>query len=343
MDKMNTDLPDPKLLLSYLHQELSDVERLAVEQAAAENPRVRELLDDMRCAEALSMDIVRMGSLDMEAGYHRVQSRIHDRRREKLFQRTMRWAAVLILPLLASTFVTGYLYYKERTPEALFAEVSTPPGAVVRYELPDGSTVWLNADSHLRYPVRFAGNKREVELRGEAYFQVEADPEAPFFVRTDAGMSVYVYGTSFNVNAYDDEPCIRTVLETGQVNVVAPDRTTVHIAPGEQVTFDRTTGALACSEVRVDDLTAWRDGRLVFRNAPLDEVLHRLSRHYNVDIEFRNHSTEVFKYRATFRDETLSQIFDYLSASANIRWQTVSAERRDGDSLTRRRILVEQF
>lgn len=156
-------------------------------------------------------------------------------------------------------------------------------------------------------------------------------------------MSVYVYGTSFNVNAYDDEPAIRTVLEKGRVNVVAPDRTTVRIEPGEQVVFDRRTGALTCSQVRVEDECAWRDGRLVFRNTPLDEVLHRLARHYNVDIEFRNHSDEVFRYRATFRDETLTQIFDYLSASADIRWRVVAPERRDGDSYTRRRILVEQF
>ncbi len=133
------------------------------------------------------------------------------------------------------------------------------------------------------------------------------------------------------------------MLEKGRVNVVAPDRTTVRIEPGEQVVFDRRTGALTCSQVRVEDECAWRDGRLVFRNTPLDEVLHRLARHYNVDIEFRNHSDEVFRYRATFRDETLTQIFDYLSASADIRWRVVAPERRDGDSYTRRRILVEQF
>ena len=94
-------------------------------------------------------------------------------------------------------------------------------------------------------------------------------------------------------------------IKKGGVNVSNTDRTTVRIEPGEQVVFDRRTGALTCSQVRVEDECAWRDGRLVFRNTPLDEVLHRLARHYNVDIEFRNHSDEVFRYRATFRDETL--------------------------------------
>ena len=343
MDPKTEKLPEPELLMRYLHAELSDAEKTALEETLAADSRTAAALDDMRRAEAITQDIVRMELLDTEAGFRRVQSRIRARGRERLFQRAMRWAAVLMLPLLASSFLFGYLYYKERVPEALFAEVATPAGTVIRYELPDGSVVWLNAESRLRYPVRFSGNKREVELRGEAYFKVEADRKSPFYVHTDAGMSVYVYGTSFNVNAYDDEPAIRTALETGHVNVVAPDRTTVRIEPGEQVVFDRATGAMTCSRVRVEDECAWRDGRLVFRNTPLDEVLHRLERHYNVDIEFRNHSDEVFRYRATFRDETLTQIFDYLSASADIRWRIVAPEQRDGDSYTRRRILVEQF
>ena len=82
--------------------------------------------------------------------------------------------------------------------------------------------MWLNAGSALSYGSSFNETSREVSLSGEAYFEVEADRKSPFYVHTDAGMSVYVYGTSFNVNAYDDEPAIRTVLEKGRVNVVAP-------------------------------------------------------------------------------------------------------------------------
>lgn len=343
MEPKSTNLPDPDLLLRYLRGELCDAQSTAVEQMAAADARLSQILGDMRRAEALSEDIARMELLDAEAGFRRVQSRIGARSRERIFRRAVRWAAVLMLPLLVTSLLFGWLYFKERMPQELFAEVATPAGTVIRYELPDGSVVWLNAASRLRYPVRFAGDKREVELRGEAYFEVEADPKSPFYVHTDAGMSVYVYGTSFNVNAYDDQPAIRTALERGRVNVVAPDRTTVRIEPGEEVSFDRATGALTCSQVRVDDRSAWRDGRLVFRNTPLDEVLYRLARRYNVDIEFRNHSDEVFRYRATFRDETLPQIFDYLSASADIRWRVVAPERREGEGYTRRRILVEQF
>lgn len=343
MNRNDPNRPDPELLLRYLRDELSDPERSAVEQMLRHDRQAAALLGQMRGAEALSQDILRMEMIDCEAGFQRVRSRIRARRRDRLVRLAMRCAAVLMLPLLVASAFFGYLYYRERTPGTLFAEVSAPTGAVVHYELPDGSTVWLNADSRLRYPVRFTGGRRDVELRGEAYFEVEADSRHPFYVHTDAGMSVYVYGTSFNVNAYDDEPAIRTVLLSGRVHVVAPDNRVVRIEPDEQVLFDRASGALTTSRVRAEDACAWRDGRLVFRNTPLDEVLHRLERRYNVEIDFRNHTDEVFRYRATFRDETLDQIFDYLSASADIRWKVVAPERRDGDRSTRRRILVEQF
>lgn len=343
MNRKIPTMPDAELLLRYLHDELSPAEREEVERTLKRDARAADALEALREAEALSRDIVRMELLDADAGYRRVRERIRARRRERLFRRVTRWAAVLALPLFAASMLFGYLYFRERNSGPLFAEVATSTGTVVRYELPDGSTVWLNAGSSLRYPVRFAGGRREVELRGEAYFEVETDRNAPFYVRTNAGMSVRVYGTSFNVNAYDDEPSIRTALVSGRVSVAGPDSRELHIEPGEEVSFDRTTGAMTASRVRVEDECAWRDGRLVFRNTPLDEVLHRLERRYNVDIEFRNHSDEVFRYRATFRDETLDQIFDYLSASADIRWRVVAPERRDGDSFTRRRILVEQF
>ena len=145
MERNNTNLPDPELLLRYLRGELPDAEKTAVERMAAADPRLSDILGDMRRAEALSQDLVRMELLDAEAGFGRVQSRIRARARERVFRRAVRWAAVLMLPLLVSSLVFGWLYYRERMPEELFAEVATPAGTVIRYDLPDGSVVWLNA------------------------------------------------------------------------------------------------------------------------------------------------------------------------------------------------------
>src|SRR5699024_8332285 len=106
--------------------------------------------------------------------------------------------------------------------EEKYAEIAAT-GAVIRYELPDHSVVWLNSGSTLRYPTVFKKENRNVMLKGEAYFEVQADKERPFYVNTPAGLSVYVYGTKFNVNAYEDDNSIETVLEKGKVNVVSPD------------------------------------------------------------------------------------------------------------------------
>ena len=126
MERNNTNLPDPELLLRYLRGELPDAEKTAVERMAAADPRLSDILGDMRRAEALSQDLVRMELLDAEAGFGRVQSRIRARARERVFRRAVRWAAVLMLPLLVSSLVFGWLYYRERMPEELFAEVATP-------------------------------------------------------------------------------------------------------------------------------------------------------------------------------------------------------------------------
>ena len=100
------------------------------------------------------------------------------------------------------------------------ASVTAPRGAVVRYELPDNSTVWLNSGSTLIYPTRFDRKTRRVQLDGEAYFEVQANPEKPFYVGASDGLSVKVYGTKFNVEAYSDDDIITTTLENGHVDVL---------------------------------------------------------------------------------------------------------------------------
>ena len=104
---------------------------------------------------------------------------------------------------------------------------------MIRYELPDGSVVWLNAGTTLRYPTVFKKDNRSVELKGEAYFEIQADQERPFYVNTQNGLSVYVYGTKFNVNAYENDDYVETVLEKGKVNVITPNRETIVLTPGE--------------------------------------------------------------------------------------------------------------
>ena len=216
-------------------------------------------------------------------------------------------------------------------------------GTVVRYELPDHSVVWLNSGSKLRYPTVFKKDNRNVELTGEAYFRVEAEPERPFYVNTPNGLSVYVYGTQFNVTAYEDDNYIETVLEKGKVNVVTPGQETITLIPGEQLVYDKQTRQVQKNKVDVYGKVAWKDGKLIFRNASLEEIIKRLERHFNVDIEFNNHLGKEYSYRATFRTETLTQILEYLAKSANLKWKILTPEQREDDTFTKTKIIVDLY
>ena len=297
----------------------------------------------LRKAQALGDDIKEMESIDVLGAYRQTQARIKVDRRKSMYNQLMRYAAFLTIPLLLSSLILGYLYFNGTEDEGKYAEVTATRGTVVRYELPDHSIVWLNSGSTLRYPTVFKKNNRDVMLNGEAYFEVEADSERPFYVNTAHGLSVYVYGTKFNVVAYEDDNYIETVLEKGKVNVVTPDLETIVLAPGEQLLYNKDTHETTRNNVDVYGKTAWKDGKLIFRNASLDDIFKRLERHFNVDIQFNNRHGKEYNYRATFRTETLSQILDYLARSANLKWKIQEPEQQMDDTLSRTKIIVDLY
>lgn len=282
---------------------------------------VRSIMDDIR----------EMESIDIEDRYGQTVHKIKTNNRLSIASRWMKYAAILTLPLLLASTALGYLYYNVISQPTQYAEIKAAAGSVVQFELPDHSVVWLNSNSKLRYPTSFKGDKREVSLEGEGYFQVKADKKHPFYVNTPNNFKVYVYGTHFEVNAYNDNQTIETILEEGKVNVITPDNRKVEILPGEELTYDKRTSKMFKKNVDVYEQTGWVYGKLIFRDAPLEEVLSRLSRHFNVKMHFKNLSGHTYHFHATFTDETLPQILDYLSESANIKW-TINSMQQNGDS-----------
>lgn len=298
----------------------------------------------LRKAHALGNDIKEMESIDVARAYQRTQKILKANRKKQMYSQLMRYAAFLAVPLLLTSLVLGYLYFQKPELAEKYAEVTAATGSVIRYELPDHSVVWLNSGSTLRYPTVFRSDNRNVELNGEAYFEVEADNERPFYVNTRHGLTVYVYGTRFNVTAYEDDSNIETVLEKGKVNVISPDRKTIiQLAPGEQLLYNKQSQKLIKNKVDIYEKVAWKDGKLIFRNASLDDIFKRLSRHFNVDIQFNNKSGKEYKYRATFRNETLPQILDYLARSAALKWKTEEAVQQADDTFTKKKIIVDLY
>ena len=167
------------------------------------------------------------------------------------------------------------------TPTLLFNTVATPRGGQYQLTLPDGSQVWLNAASSLRFPVAFAGAERRVELTGEAYFEVAKDARHPFKV-TARGAEVTVLGTHFNVQAYDDEPALATTLLEGAVRLNLGAQQAL-LRPGQQAQA-RPDGTIQVREVDVQHAVAWKNGYFVFNDEPIEAIMRQVARWYDVDV-----------------------------------------------------------
>lgn len=161
-----------------------------------------------------------------------------------------------------------------------------PRGGEYVLQLGDGTRVWLNSATTLKYPAVFSGRQRLVELDGEAYFEVASHPEIPFIVKTST-TSVQVYGTSFNVCAYREDTCQYTTLLSGSVGVNWQGME-VRLHPGEQAVVDIPRNEIKVWEVEPEVYCSWHTGSFIFENRPLGEVLERLSRWYDVEVFYEN-------------------------------------------------------
>lgn len=181
----------------------------------------------------------------------------------------------------------GMLQYSADAHAAGFNTLTTPRGGQFRVVLPDGTAVWLNAATSLRYPTAFNGNERVVTLRGEAYFEVAKNTEKPFRVQIDEHTAVEVLGTHFNIHAYSDENQISTTLLEGKVMMTRSDASLrrVVLNPGQQaIVYDDQLSV--SKQVNIDQVMAWKNGMFNFEGLDLPSVLRQLSRWYDVEIVY---------------------------------------------------------
>lgn len=198
--------------------------------------------------------------------------------------------------------------------ELVYNELVIPRGGEYSLTLSDGTVVYMNADSKLRFPVKFDRNLRMVELEGEAYFKVQRNEKVPFIVKTSQ-ISVQVLGTEFNVSAYAEDLVIQTTLVSGAVKVFSEDeKESVILRPGEQAEFSRITHEIQLETVDVSYVTAWKDGRLRFQEKPLFEIMKNVARWYDVEIIYEDEEVKYYPFGCNFNRmatiESLLQIFE---------------------------------
>jgi len=238
-----------------------------------------------------------------------------------------RIAAILIIPLMLSFLV--YFIFQSRHPAVpvSFAEIQCPMGVRTKFQLPDGSTGFLNSGSSLKYPVQFNG-ERKVELTGEAFFDVIHDAKMPFHVITH-NLDIKVLGTAFNVIANEDENTEEIILQNGKVDVSSLNGTLVAVlAPNEKLTLDLEKRTFTKNEVEASQYTSWKEGQLVFRNENMQQVARRLSRWYNAEVIIKDRQLEDYTFHATFIDEPLDEVLKLLAFTTPISY---SEEKRTSD------------
>ncbi len=190
--------------------------------------------------------------------------------------------------------------------------IETPKGGKYQVILPDGSKVWLNAASTLKFPTAFTGKERDVELEGEAYFEVAKNKLLPFRVHTK-DMNIFVTGTQFNVMAYKDEQFSATTLVEGSVDIKNSSEK-LSLVPGEQA-VNKTGTSLRKNEVDVEQFIAWKNGLFQFNNTDIQSVMRQIGRWYDVSIEYRGEIPQTKFGGYISRDSKLSQVIKMLELS----------------------------
>jgi len=185
--------------------------------------------------------------------------------------------------------------------------------------LSDGSKVWINSASSLRYPTAFNGNDRKVELVGEAYFEVAHNPKKPFSVASN-GQTVEVLGTHFNINAYDDEPAIKTTLLNGRVKVTAVANNEMRfLQPGQQAAL--STGTFTINQVETEEAIAWKNGKFMFESDNIQYIMRAISRWYDVDVEYNGAIPDDAFDGGISRFKNVSELLNILELTGKVHFK----------------------
>ena len=225
-------------------------------------------------------------------------------------------------------------YVQKSSSEALvFNTLTVPYGKRFDLELSDGTEVYLNAGTVLRYPINFMkGKKRQVFLTGEAYFEVAENDKDRFIVTADE-MDVQVMGTEFNVSSYPEDETKDVVLVSGSVSLSgsrteqdAPSREGLRLEPGQKGSLTKSEGTFTTKSVMTDIYTSWKEGKLIFRQMSFANILKKLERHYNISIVNRNKKLANEKFNANFGDEPLETVLGYFEKTYSIEY-TIQGDR----------------
>ncbi len=313
-------------LLKYIKGESNAEEKSAIIEWIRQDPEHQKQYATLKAKYVAStLDLVDSDSQDIQKAYTNFSVKRIDKKKQVYKPMTAVIAAV-ILPLI---IWQSYIYFNNDSVIVSTQEfvtdniigITTEHGNQKTITLPDGSTVTLNAGSSLSYPKEFIGTTRQVNLKGEAFFDVQKDVNKPFIVYTEH-LKVKVLGTSFNVKSYTRDKNIETTLVTGKVEVIQDiTEKPIILIPSQRAIFNKEDSGIKVDRVDSEKIVAWRKGKLIFDKTPLQQVVLDLKRKYNVDFVIESDSLLNYKYTGEFDNLDLDEVLKFLKLSSSIQYK----------------------
>lgn len=344
------------LFISYLEKNISSKDEEILIKWINKNPDSLKEFSELRQLWNLVNVAGRFNNEEVEKEWNLLLHKINKSNERKPRSNLHIWywfprvAAVFLLGAVVSSAVF-YSIFNEKS-ELVYQEISTPKGARSKVTLPDGSTIWLNAGSSVKYNNQFGKKHRKVKLSGEAFFNVASNKSKVFIVDASE-LSIKAYGTSFNVKSYPEENTVETTLLEGKIGVKRKDlkngkNDEVILEPNQRVVYYREHKENDASENKINpqklktetvrteqkkltymiskginpqEFVSWKDGKLVIASENLDEIAIMLERKYDVKIQFENEALKKMKFTGTIENETIENVIEAIGISANIDYE----------------------
>ena len=285
----------------------------------------QKLFNSLKDEMALADTIEEFESHDKDYAWKKYMKRIDSLSNQKMLK-WWRVAAVFFF-LVACGGVFAYLNKETTSPldsNDSYTTISTNYGQNSKVVLPDSSVVWINSGTKLSYNSNFSVSERRIKLTGQAFFQIAKNEKIPLTVNCN-GLDVKVLGTKFDVYAYPEDRNIRVVLESGSVELHQSNDQSISqmLNPGEKAEFDTENNKLSISNVEVYNYTSWKDGILIFKDESMANVLEKLKRRYNIEIEVKDKRIFQLIFNATIVNESVDEIFDLMKFSCAITYTII--------------------
>ncbi|MFT3738792.1 MAG: FecR domain-containing protein [Breznakibacter sp.] len=294
------------------------------------NPEGRDFYKKAKLTWAYISASKLMDNYRIEKSYEKMRRKIQPERPGQQGKRAFLKYAATVFAIIGLAYIAFLLGQRNPGPQSVtyqYSTVKTEYGQMAHVVLPDSSEVWLNAGSTLTYSNQFSVHNRDVSLAGEAYFDVKRNGNLPLVVSI-GDLRVKVLGTKFNVNAYPNDNKFNVVLESGRVELGdnRSPKLKFTLSPGELGEYDTESGNIKVQPINSYYHTSWRNGTLLFNDAPMAEVIKRLERKFNVSVTVKNPGIYKSIITANFQNESLDEILEFIRFTSPIRYKKVRTE-----------------